>query len=92
MSILRDMTQAKWDKLSRAERLRLRDESDLAPCLIGKEGRRVAVTFTDGSTKSILLGITTGWRPCHLVMANSRAIGSSDCIDPATVLSARILR
>ena len=77
---LRDMTQARWDSLSRAERHRLMDRSHLHPLLSTYIGQKVRVfpKREDGAS-TFRVGITTGWRPVLLaVRGNSR--GSSDVI------------
>jgi hypothetical protein len=80
---LRDMTQAKWDALSPAERDAIRDLSWLTPQLNGLEGWRVEVvtapnTFSKGgTTKRFIVGRTRGWRPIHLEVFNRRSRGGA---------------
>jgi hypothetical protein len=71
---LRNMTQAKWDALSDAERRELRSDAGLTPQLIGLEGWRVEVETTYGETRRFIVGRSTGWIPCHieLKLATSR--------------------
>lgn len=74
------MTQAIWDTLSREERAKQVDTSELHPKLIGLEGRKVWVTPQRKFGRSIFrVGKTTGWRPVHLAMRGN-ARGSSDVI------------
>jgi hypothetical protein len=51
MNALDEMTQAKWDALSPAERDRLRSDAGLSPQLIGLEGYRVEVVTNYGETR-----------------------------------------
>ena len=44
---------------------------------------RIEVEFTWGKTKEILrgrVGITTGWKPCFLLMKTTRSLGSTDLL------------
>ena len=72
---LEAMTQQKWDALSYAEREKLRDTSDLSSQLKGLEGLRVEVLTTYGEVRRFKVGKSTGWRPVHLELANSRSSG-----------------
>lgn len=75
---LQDMTQTKWDRLSHSEREALRDNSNLSPQLIGKEGWRVEVLDKElrgGATRRFIVGKSTGWRPCHLEISRRNAHG-----------------
>jgi hypothetical protein len=45
---------------------------------------RITVEFTYGATKEIKrgrIGVTTGWKPCFLLMLTRRSIGSSYTIN-----------
>lgn len=77
------MTQAKWDTLPEHERERLRDTSGLCRQLLGLEGWRVAVIDTmTGERRRFIVGRSSGWRPCHIELANRRSIaGVSARID-----------
>jgi hypothetical protein len=75
MNNLEDMTQEKWAKLTAHERERLRDNSGLTPQLVGLEGWRVEVETTYGEKRRFIVGRSTGWRPCHLEIANRRSSG-----------------
>ena len=73
---LLDMTQAKWDSMSRIERERIRDNSGLSPQLIGLEGWRVEVTESGrDKPRRFIVGKSTGWRPCHLEISRVDAHG-----------------
>lgn len=74
-SALEGMTQNKWDALSDREKDRLRDNSGLSPQLIGLEGWRVEVITTYGEKRRFIVGISTGWRPCHLEVSRRGAHG-----------------
>jgi hypothetical protein len=75
MSILENMTQAKWDQLSLAEKDNLRDLSWLSPQLIGLEGWRVEVTDEGGNKWRFIVGRSAGWRPCHLEISKRNSYG-----------------
>ena len=81
------MTQAKWDSLSSAERAAMRDNSALHQKLIGLEGKTIRVTpKREFGLSKFRVGITTGWRPCHLAMRGN-AHGSSDTINANEIFS-----
>jgi len=70
-----DMTQAKWDALSPAERDRLRSDVGLTKQLIGLEGWRVeVVSEMTGEKYRFIVGRSSGWVPCHIELCkiNSR--------------------
>lgn len=69
------MTQAVWNKMTEAQREAFRDYSGLSPQLKGLEGRRVEVVDDSGFTRRFNVGISTGWRPCHLEIYNRRCLG-----------------
>lgn len=74
------MTAATWDAMAPAERDAARDRSKLHPQLIGLEGKRVRVTpKREFGPSTFRVGISTGWRPCHLAMRGN-AHGSSDVL------------
>lgn len=75
---LEGMTQAKWDRLSPAQRAEMRDNRNLHPALIGQEGKKIRCQ-RNGNTRTFRVGISTGWRPIHLAMRGN-ARGSSDVI------------
>ncbi len=79
--MLKDMTQAKWFAMTPAQRDAVRDNSGLTEQLIGLEGWRVEVVdkeLSGGATRRFIVGKSTGWRPCHLEIANRRSHGG-DC-------------
>jgi hypothetical protein len=78
MTNLEGMTQARWDKLTLAEKVLARDNSDLSPQLIGLEGWRVEVCDEAGNFRRFIVGKSTGWRPCHLEVKTKRSLGG-DC-------------
>lgn len=55
------------------------DESALAPEFIPyfNSQERIKVQFEYGEIKTGTVGITTGWKPCFLLMLTKRSIGSS---------------
>ncbi len=74
------MTQARWDRLSAADRDRVRDDSDLTPQLVGLEGWRVEVTegvddAGEPRRRRFYVGRSTGWRPIHLEVARKDSSG-----------------
>ncbi len=60
------------------------DASDLNPNCVSHynagELRRVKVRFRDGEERWGRVGVTTGWKPCFLLMHNRRAVGSGNLI------------
>lgn len=75
MSTLEGMTQERWNRLSESERKAARDLSGLTPQLIGLEGYRVEVETVYGEKRRFIVGRSTGWRPCHIELANMRSNG-----------------
>jgi hypothetical protein len=71
------MTFDVWRRLPEAERARLRDTSELTRQLVGLEGARVEVVTTYGETRRFWVGRSTGWRPCHLEIHNTRSTGGA---------------
>jgi hypothetical protein len=69
------MTQDKWDRLTPAERDRLRSDDNLSPQLRGLEGCRVEVVDKYGERRRFIVGRSTGWRPCHLEVKTARSFG-----------------
>ncbi len=84
---LHGMTQDRWSALRPPQREAIRDLSGLTPELIGKEGMRVEVVTTYGETRRFWVGRSSGWRPCHLEIHNTRAISG-----PAAETSYRSVR
>lgn len=79
---LHGMTQAIWSAMTPAQRDAIRDNSDLTPQLVGLEGARVEVETEGGSVYRFQVGKSTGWRPCHLALHNSRSHGGSPTRGP----------
>lgn len=48
---------------------------ELSPMLRGLEGRRVEVVTAYGETRRFIVGLSTGWIPCHLEIHNRRSMG-----------------
>jgi hypothetical protein len=69
------MTQATWDSMSPAQKDAVRDLSGLSHQLVGLEGCRVEVETTYNETRRFQVGRSTGWRPCHLELANRASSG-----------------
>lgn len=42
-----------------------------------KSGERIEVTFSSGEVKRGTVSVTTGWKPCFLLMLRRDSIGSS---------------
>lgn len=75
---LEEMTQLRWNKLSHVEREAIRDYSGLTSQLKGLEGWRVEVVDRElrgGATRRFIVGMSTGWRPCHLEISRRGAHG-----------------
>ena len=71
------MAQQTWDSLTKAQRIQQRDYSGLTTQLIGLEGWRVEVTDRYRKTWRFIVGVSTGWRPCHLEIKTRRSSGGS---------------
>jgi hypothetical protein len=58
------------------------DDSDLSKQFIPyfESGQRIIVKTSYGETKRGYVGVTTGWKPCFLLMNNTRSMGSSDTL------------
>lgn len=54
------------------------DTSDLNEEFIPyfENGERIAIKFNHGEIKRGTIGISSGWRPCFLLMLTKRSIGS----------------
>ena len=72
---LAGMTQARWDRLSKAERSRIRSDAGLTPQLKGYEGCRVEVIDNYGERRRFWVGLSTGWVPCHLEIPRTDSSG-----------------
>lgn len=69
------MNAETWGKMNKAEREKVRDYSGLTPQLVGLEGWRVEVVTTYGEKRRFYVGMSTGWRPCHLEVLTRRSLG-----------------
>jgi len=69
------MDYATWQALTPAQRTEQADLSDLSPQLIPYKGWRVEVTTTYGETRRFIVGMSTGWKPCHLEIKTRRSMG-----------------
>jgi len=72
---LKDMTQARWDAMTPAQRDAIRSPAGLTKQLIGLEGWRVEVeSIMTGEKRRFIVGRSSGWIPCHieLLKRNSR--------------------
>ena len=72
---LEGMTQEKWNALPFNERERLRDYAGLSPQLRPYLGARVEVVTMYDEVRRFIVGISTGWRPCHLEISRRNAHG-----------------
>lgn len=71
------------------------DASGLNPEFIPhfNSGDRVEITDTKYNyTRRGTIGITTGWKPCFLIMSRSNSRSSSDCISENDKVTAIIKR
>jgi len=68
------------------------DQSDLSKQFIPhyNSGRRIEVN-TAGEIKRGTIGVTTGWRPCFLLMLRSNSTGSSYTLSDKDVIL-RVIR
>lgn len=70
------MTQTIWDSMTPAQRDQRRELSGLTPQLVGLEGWRVeVVTEMTGEKRRFIVGLSTGWRPCHIELSNRASRG-----------------
>ena len=76
---LTGMTQSKWSSLSQAQKEAVRDYSGLSPQLKGLEGCRVEVLDNYNEKRRFIVGMSTGWKPCHLEIKRVDSTGG----DPA---------
>lgn len=77
---LKDMTQAKWDAMTPAQRKAARDMSEVHPLLHTYIGQRIKVSpKRERGASTFTVGITSGWRPV-LLAVRGNASGSSDTI------------
>lgn len=67
------MTQALWDKLSKAQKAAVRDYSKLNPQLTGLEGWRIEVVDCAGNKRRFIVGRSLGWQSVHLELKNRRS-------------------
>lgn len=74
---LNDMTQERWNTLTEAQRVEARDYSCLSPQLRALEGWRIEVIDMNGEKRRFIVGQSTGWRPCHLELKNTRSHGGA---------------
>lgn len=72
---LKDMTQAKWDAMTPAQRSEVRSDAGLTKQLIGLEGWRVEVVTTYGEKRRFIVGRSTGWVPCHIEIKTKVSTG-----------------
>lgn len=84
------MTSAIWRNVSSDQRERVRDESQLCAELRGLEGYRVEATHY-GERIRFQVGMSTGWKPCHLRLHNVRSIGG-DAITRGSLHDVRMVR
>lgn len=59
-----------------------RAEFELTPALRGLEGRRVEVTYPDGTSARFWVGKSSGWTPCHLEIPSTRSSGGISAYVP----------
>lgn len=57
------------------QRNNLRCPAELTPQLSGLEGKRVEVVGCDGKRRRFWVGRSTGWMPCHLMIARRTSNG-----------------
>ena len=77
---LEGVTQAKWDAMTKTQRDKMRDMSEVHPLLSTYIGQKVKVSpKRQFGASTFRVGITTGWRPV-LLAVRSNAHDSSDII------------
>jgi hypothetical protein len=73
-----NMTAATWSRMTPAQREAVRDYSGLTSQLKNFEGWRVEVVdheLVGGATRRFIVGMSTGWKPCHLEILTRRSHG-----------------
>ena len=60
------MDNKTWNRMSSAEKEKVRDLSDLTPQLKGLENHRVEVVTTYNEKRRFIVGRSTGWKPINL--------------------------
>ena len=86
------MTQQIWNSMTPAQKDAARDLSELVPELIGQEGWRIEVTYPSGTKHRYYVSRSTGWRPCHIEVANRRSMGGPSVYWPAGTTFRRLYR
>ncbi len=76
---LKGMTQARWERMTRATREAARDLGGLSPQLTGLEGWRVEVETSYGDRRRFIVSRSTGWRPCHIEVPRRDSSGGISC-------------
>ena len=66
---------AYWRSATKEQRAALRDVGGLHSPFIGYEGCRVEVNERSGYKRRFIIGISTGWKPCHLEIARRDSRG-----------------
>lgn len=56
--------------------------AELTPALVGKEGKRVEVTYQDGTKTRFYVGKSTGWLPIHLEIKTRASDGGAGAYVP----------
>ncbi len=73
---LEGMTQHRWNDLTIAEKSELLDHSGKCDQLVNLVGWRVEVIDEPGDEpRRFIVGISSGWRPCHLELNNITSSG-----------------
>lgn len=70
-----EMTQDRWDSMTRDERAAARSDEHLTEQLKGLEGWRVEVVTDYGETRRFIVGRSTGWKPIHLEVSRRTSSG-----------------
>jgi hypothetical protein len=73
---LAGMTPERWNRMSCAQRDKMRDNSQIAAHpLAHLLGHRVEVVDKFDETRRFIVGKSTGWRPCLLEVKTRRSMG-----------------
>ncbi len=88
-NVLATMTWEQWKVLTPAQKESIRDYSALSPQLKGLEGYRVEVVTDYEETRRFIVGMSTGWRPCHLEISRRNSFGGGAAEQHGTVLQLR---
>lgn len=73
-----------WQGMTEAQRAAVREPA--TPTAYAQHlGWRVEVTTADGSIVRGIVGRSTGWKPCYLLLARGNCLGGSPAPEPRSI-------